>query len=299
MLERLNRPERLDFLAMKFGCRAVTDFCLENAYSDLHGGFGLMLHTHFPLVYRDLFGEQQDSGMVRVYVLRPAPSLQGSIMANDMFSFELILFGAATRHASACAEALGQLGINGITRNRYKFGVERIERIAPEDISIIWSTEGGWNVRHLTPTSAVELLNRPFTAELWQLQFVSPAAIKSDNNLLRDGLSPLIFFERLLGRAQLLATQQAGGPLLDNETKQCLIDSAKHIRVVRDDTRWIAQTRYSVRQQQRSEFGGLMGNLLLRGQSELLQGWLNLAPWMHVGSKTSFGLGQCKFLSAN
>lgn len=293
-LAGINRPERLDFLAMAFACRSAGGFRLDNPYSDLHGGFGLMLHAAWPLVYQELFGAQADSASVRAYVLRPGPALAGALGPGEAFSFELLLYGPAVRHAAACAEALAQLGINGLTPARHRFAVEAIERLSPTGRSPLWTPADGWRLGNLAPVAAAELLERPFPADRWQLQLLTPLAIKSGNQLLRAAPAPTAFFERLLGRAQLLATQQSGGPLLDGDSKRALLAAAGALQPAGADCRWQELTRYSARQRQRSEFGGLLGSLAFAGSPGPLSGWLHLAPWLHVGSKTSFGFGCCR-----
>lgn len=291
--ESLNRPERLDFLALRFTCRAHDGFSLENPFSDLHGGFGLMLHAHYRLIYEDLFGDQRDSGMVRTYVLRPLNALQQAVQAGQPFAFELVLIGASARYWMACAEAFERLGTNGVTSARYRFGIECIEQFSPQGILRVWSADQGWQVRNLVAASAAELLAEPFLASEWEFHFLTPIAIKTGNDLLRSTLLPIPFAERLLGRVQLLATQQGGGPLLDAQTKGKLLGQASGIEVLENQTWWQPASRYSRRQRRSSEFGGLVGNIRLRGEVSMLGRWFHLAPWLHVGSKTSFGLGQC------
>lgn len=299
MLHQLNGPERLDYLALRFHCRTDEGLTLSNPCSDLHGGFGLMLHAHFRSVYYDLLGAQADSGTVRAYVLRPGNALFGELGGGVGFDLDLLLFGAVVRHASPCAEALFRLGANGITQARQRFAIEHIERIGAADAVSVWSPQAGWNVRAMQPLAAAELLRNPLPAGEWRIELGTPLAIKHDNALLRSGLTPAIFFERLLGRAQLLATQQSGGPLLDPLSKQALLALASKLHWKQDETSWHSATRYSARQRQHSEFGGLLGYLLIDGDMGPLGGWLRLAEYLHVGSKTSFGYGRCHVFSAD
>ena len=293
MLECLHRPERLDFLALSFTCRADSRLSLDNAYSDLHGGFGLLLHRNYPHVYRELYGDQTDSAMVRSYVLRPGRELLRPIDGGCCFSFELILYGASVRHAVACIESISMLAQTGVTKWKQRFSLESVSRVSPQAAQPIWSAGNGWQLTHLQPVSASSLLEQAFDTERWRLHLDSPTAIKAANALLRSGLTPGVLFERLLGRAQLLATQQPGGPLLDPASKGQLLAHGNGLRGGAENLTWNQFSRYSVRQGQRNEFGGLTGWLEILGNPGPLGGWLHLLPWLHVGSKTSFGYGQC------
>jgi hypothetical protein len=294
MIERLNHAERLDFLALRLVCNGAEGFALDNPCSDLHGGFGLMLHAHFPDIYQALYGAQADSGSVRPYVLKPGRALFQSTVAADVFSIELILYGQATCHAPRCVEALRRLGENGITHARHRFSVQRVDRLGPSGPSEAGLVAAGGGLPALIPTTARSVLTAAPAAAAWRIHLETPLAIKHGNALLKMGLNARIFFERLIGRAQLLATQQGGAPLLDAETKRGLLDQASRIQLAADATQWVAASRYSVRQRQYTEFGGLMGDFELHDVTPHLAAWLAMAPWLHVGSKTSFGLGACQ-----
>lgn len=290
----LHRPERLDFLCLRFTAQAQNGFQLENPFSDLHGGFGLMLHAHAPLVFRELFAEQSDSGMVRGYVLRPGAELMAPVAENGVFSFDLTLYGVAVRHAAACMECLGQLGVNGLTRTRHHYRVEQIVRCSPASLDPVWTPESGWQIGHLAPVSAHEILQTPFAAERWRLQIHTPLILKSKNVVMRYAPQGWQFLDRLFGRAQLLATQQSGDLLLDKAAKQALWEAADQVKLTNDQTDWQPCSRHSAKKPDRNDFGGLTGHFELGGLPEILGGWLNLMPWLHVGSKTGFGLGHCE-----
>ena len=65
------------------------------------------------------------------------------------------------------------------------------------------------------------------------------------------------------GRLSSLARFHCGGPLdLDFRS---LIAQAQQVRLVNDETRWMAWTRYSARQDRRMEWEGLVGAATYEG----------------------------------
>ncbi|WP_172202834.1 CRISPR system precrRNA processing endoribonuclease RAMP protein Cas6 [Niveibacterium sp. COAC-50] len=292
----VTRPERLDFLALRFIARAERGFALANPYSDLHGGFGLMLHAHLRPIYEDLFGEQQGSSEVRGHVLRPADGMLQPVRAGERFAFELILVGPMVRHAAACAEALAMLGRNGVTPARHRYTLEQIDRIAPTGATTLWSPDTGWCIAALAPVAAEELLQvRTQKAEGALLDFVGPVRIKSGNDLLEHCPPPRVLIERLLARAQLLAKQQDGAPLIDGDSKRELLAQAETLSIPRNSLAWETIERVAARDRRRMDLGGLSGVVVLDGPLGELEGWLRLGEWLHIGNKTSFGLGQYRF----
>ena len=300
VLKAVQAPERLDFLTLRIRAQAQQGFVLDNPYSDLHGGFGLMLHAHLRPIFEDLFGEQQFGGEVRGYALRPGLALRQPVPAGGEFAFYLMLVGPAVRHAASCLEALSLLGLNGVTRARHRYDVFEVVACSPQGERVLWSPEQGWCVHALAPVSAADLLATQTGIDAVLVDFVSPLRIKHENRVLQHCPTPRVFFERLLGRLQMLATQQSGAPLISRDCKQALLESTKHLEVIRASLRWEALERYSARQRQSMESGGLSGTMLLSGPLGALEGWLRLGSWLHVGSKTSFGYGHfcCDVLSA-
>ncbi len=64
---------------------------------------------------------------------------------------------------------------------------------------------------------------------------------------------------------------------------------------MRATLRWWDWQRYSARQQTEMNFGGLLGDFELAGPAEVLQQLLpvlKMGEWLHVGKRTTFGLGK-------
>ena len=101
-----------------------------------------------------------------------------------------------------------------------------------------------------------------------------------------------ILMQRLLERAECLGLLYHRDATLDGETKRGLIDRARAIEITSHDLYWDDWSRYSGRQHTWMKFGGLLGEITYRGDLTPFLPWLALGEWMHVGGKTSFGLGR-------
>ena len=59
---------------------------------------------------------------------------------------------------------------------------------------------------------------------------------------------------------------------------------------------WSEWERYSHRQQQKMTFGGVLGHIKLTGELAPFLSLLQQGQWLHVGNKTTFGMGAYRIL---
>ena len=64
-----------------------------------------------------------------------------------------------------------------------------------------------------------------------------------------------------------------------------------NLSVRAEGLRWFDWGRYSQRQQQEMQLGGLLGSVHLQGDLAPFAQLLHLGQWLHVGKNASFGLG--------
>ncbi|RLC18770.1 MAG: hypothetical protein DRI57_07960 [Deltaproteobacteria bacterium] len=76
-----------------------------------------------------------------------------------------------------------------------------------------------------------------------------------------------------------------------------LSHAADDVRTVSSDLRWEHAIRYSNRQKRSMPFGGLIGEVTFAGDLAPFWPFILLGEWMHVGKKTSFGLGQYELVN--
>ncbi|MGH7321090.1 MAG: CRISPR system precrRNA processing endoribonuclease RAMP protein Cas6 [Candidatus Rokuibacteriota bacterium] len=98
-----------------------------------------------------------------------------------------------------------------------------------------------------------------------------------------------VLFRRLLGRLSSLARFHCGGPL--GVDFRGLIEHARAVRLLRDETRWTTWSRYSARQDRRMDWAGLVGCATYEGDLTPFWPYLVFGQWVHVGKGATFGLG--------
>ena len=125
------------------------------------------------------------------------------------------------------------------------------------------------------------------------VQFLSPTRIRNDGNYRRD-LTFQDLVRALLRRLSSLCYFHCGCELQVDFKR--MIDQAAAVRTVRCDLRWQEQERFSGRQRQRIEMGGVVGRVEFEADdAEVMAGYwplLKAGEWVHVGKGCVMGLGR-------
>lgn len=122
------------------------------------------------------------------------------------------------------------------------------------------------------------------------LHFTTPLRLQSNGvPLPLSQLTALDLLRALLRRTHLLLTLQMGGKGDFDYLR--LLQLAKDVRDSRELT-WSDWTRYSSRQHQTMQLGGVVGNWQLHTVPPELHDWLQLGQWLHIGKNATFGLGR-------
>lgn len=150
----------------------------------------------------------------------------------------------------------------------------------------VFSAAGGWHARPPGETP----LNVPPGPDALRVRFVSPLRLKRDDDLCGPGeFAPRIFFVALARRVQLLAATLTDETMpFDWPSYLAAVDALEF----QHSLRWQEMHRWSNRQQAGMKFGGLVGELQLRGDLAPLASMLAIGELVHVGKACAFGLGQ-------
>ena len=129
------------------------------------------------------------------------------------------------------------------------------------------------------------------------LEFTTPLRIKRDGHPLGVGrLAPQDLLMALVRRAadvsELHLGQPTGWDFAALRHAAGRVEGDKQLA-------WHDWTRYSSRQQRAMTLGGAMGRWTLRGDLRPFWPLLHLGQWLHVGSKTTFGLGRYLIVPAS
>ncbi|HEB63049.1 MAG TPA: CRISPR system precrRNA processing endoribonuclease RAMP protein Cas6 [Gammaproteobacteria bacterium] len=250
--------------------------------SAFHGGFGHALRQIAPTWYQHLFEPEKSaahfnpdfkppdkSAWPKPFVLLPPLDEQQGYAPGESFYCEITLFGHAIQHFPVCHAALEYLGSQmGLGRDQGRFKIEHVEEAK-------------------TNTS-----RPPVNPQQITLHFPTRLRLKSNNRLCRNELPFKLFFERLIGRLNTLALFYGEGEIIDHTQRRALLEHAEKITIKKDDLHWQEWDRFSGRQKAWMKFGGLLGEITYEGDLEPFIPYLTLGEWVHIGGKTSFGLGK-------
>lgn len=122
------------------------------------------------------------------------------------------------------------------------------------------------------------------------LHFTTPLRLQDNGRPLRvKDLTARDLLMALARRSSLLLEFQADVSLVLDFTQ--LAEQAKCVADTRDLT-WLDWTRYSSRQHQTMQLGGVIGHWTLHDLPPEFHPLLQLGQWLHIGKNATFGLGQ-------
>ena len=224
----------------------------------------------------------------RPFVIAPPPASADEYRRGDHVVFDLTLIGRAREFLPHFVVTLRE--VDGLGRGRRRVRLAKIEAVDP--------------LREVSETVFVgdEALVRPVDLGVTfdecaavrspgaaiRVAFLTQTRLKHDAGFVRRP-DFHVLFRRLLGRLSSLARFHCGAPL-DLDFRG-LIERAQAVRLVSDDTRWTAWTRYSSRQDRRMEWTGLVGSATYEGDLAVFWPYLLFGQWTHVGKGATFGLG--------
>ncbi|MBI4859007.1 MAG: CRISPR system precrRNA processing endoribonuclease RAMP protein Cas6 [Candidatus Riflebacteria bacterium] len=211
----------------------------------------------------------------------------GRLSGHQSFPMDLTLIGRGKDHLASFVEAVRLMGHRGLSTDRRRVVLERVEDVAPGAVRTILGHGDGsftasptdWTVSDLAPRSTTRLT----------LATVSPVRLLARRDRVTDLDLPLLL-RALFRRIGALARFHCGfEPEVDYGT---LLALAASVRIVEAKLEWTDLRRYSGRQKRRMALGGLTGSLVFEGDLERFLPFLELGEIVHVGKGTAFGLGR-------
>jgi hypothetical protein len=292
----------LPILKLHFSFLALDELRLEGfTGSTWHGALGHALARVAPEAFELLYGlPGQDSGTPRPFVLLPDLAVAAE---SPPLGFSLTLLGPAVELASVLVLAAENLAAVGLGNRQVPLRLLRVlqthEMTGLRRTSEVIGQEGLWRGDALTPVRLADLSTRwrqaPAGAAL--LRFDTRLRLKAGSNVLKQPPTCEVLLQRLLERVSSLA-QLYGSGALPSEAVRELLAQARAVALADTTLRWVEWSRASGRTGQVMPWGGLLGEVAYRGDLAELLPWLALGEWLHVGSKTSFGLGHYRLWSA-
>lgn len=223
------------------------------------------------------------------------PGATGALPPGSELCLQMVLFGDANAWLPYIVHALEQLGRNGLGRERARLALLAVEQQDEQDNSRWWSILDH-DLRRLQPRPA-QIPAVPALPPSMRVQLSTPLRIKQQGRYLHPAaFTSRLFLRALHRRWRLLIDFFADGgspPSLSNET-------LSGIALMDYDLQWRDWTRWSARQRQEMQLGGLCGHFDLDLRPvPMLWPLLWWGQWAHVGNATSFGLGAYHIELAN
>lgn len=215
----------------------------------------------------------------RPFVIEPPTTPQAHIERGENLQFELIIIGQAIRYSQDFEIVFRELGRVGLGKAQGKYRLQSMELVK----SI--------NTAHINRYAATLPTDRI------PLNFLTPTRLKHRGRWVKSGPAFDVLIKALLSRTSSLSYFHCG-ERLDVDFRG-LIDRAAAVNIIDNQTRWEDWSRFSGRQQQRIEMGGLLGPVTYKGNLTDYLPLLALGELIHVGKGTVFGNGQYQIVTIN
>ena len=298
----LNSLVSLPLLRLHFAFQALDELRLEGfTGSTWHGALGHALARVSPEAFELMYGlPGQDSGTPRPFVLLPDQPLATASLG---LGFSVTLFGPAVELATVLVLAVENLAAAGLGNRQIPLRLLRVlqtHAVAGRPVSSeVLGLDGNWCGDALAPIRLADL------AACWQqapagsllIRFDTRLRLKAGSSVMKQTPTLEILLQRLLERISALALLYGTGALPSDGVRGMLAQARK-VALVETTMRWAEWSRASGRTGQVMPWGGLLGEVIYRGDLTEFLPWLGLGEWLHVGSKTSFGLGHYQLWTA-
>ena len=281
------------------------------AGSTLRGGFGhafrKMVCTQGPIDCRDctlkavcpypyIFETAPFEGatQLRTYGDVPRPfvidplSTRGEYRRGESFVFRLTLIGRAIDYLPYFLVSFRELGELGIGKGRGRFQLTHVQTEGGESIYDA-ETQMVHNLNNTLSFDEIQGETESLPTDQLTVRLLTPTRI-THKGQITDKLPFHLFWRRLIGRISALAYFHCGESL--NLDFKGLIAQAETVETVASSLKWKDWTRYSSRQNQKMQLGGLVGSVTYAGDLEAFLPFVALGKFLHVGKNGTFGLGK-------
>lgn len=232
-----------------------------------HAVFGAALHDASPAAFAALLGPDQAQ---RPWVLSPPLDAATDFRGGEILRWRLRLFGPASLHADACAQALAAFGRRGLGQAQQRAALVDVVR-RPVALDHLLHEEG-------TDASALHL------------RLLTPIAVRHDGRVHDTIPDMRMLVQRVLARIARVAAPQWQELFAPGE-RQLLLQRADAATCEHHALQWIAMPRRSQRQQRTMTMAGWQGPISFAAPAGELKPWFALARVLQLGSRTTFGFG--------
>lgn len=226
------------------------------------------------------------------FVIEPRFGVQ-RVAPGERLTFGLVLVGRAMQYLPYFLLAFQELGRMGLGKPPGRFVLQRIRAVHPwtgeqlllfDGVDMLGGTAGlvvrGGDV-------AVRVARMP--GMMVRLRFLTPARLKFESRVVSE-VPFHVLVRSLLRRLSSLAYFHCGQRW--EVDFRGLVTAAESVSVTASTLAWQDWERFSTRQQQRINLGGVMGEIGYRGALRPFLPLLALGEMVHVGKGAVFGNGR-------
>lgn len=221
------------------------------------------------------------------YIIEPPPLGGHDYLPGETLVFNMVLTGKALKQFSLIILAMQQAFKTGVSRQN---GSAELDEVYLLDKA---------NKKHLIFSSYNELIQPHEQALLIappdtdirevRLNFKTPLRLQQNSKPVRaKQLSARQLLVSLARRINLLSEFHNGQVLVKDF--KALAGKAETV-AIEHRLKWHDWVRYSNRQKQKMQLGGLIGEIALSGDLTGFYSLLYLGQWLHVGKNATFGMG--------
>lgn len=228
---------------------------------------------------------QKFSHMPQPYVIEPPAGDGLRLQAGQTFGFSLVLIGKALERLPTVLQAWERALRTGLGRNKAPcYLLDAHEEVSCKPLL---KNPCEQSVNLLGSLPAI-----PQPGPQVTLHFHTPLRLQVQGRPAQAAqLTARDLLIALARRHQLLRDVHLGAAAPQYNFKT-LAAQAAAIEWHAPDLRWFDWGRYSQRQQQEMQLGGLLGKVQLRGDLAPFAELLHLGQWLHVGKNATMGLGR-------
>lgn len=297
-METLGSPSPLSFTLSDgweaFPILRLRFFLKSNGLSlpHFHGAFwhsvlGMGLKRRFPEVYEILWKSQGTQS----YAIQAPMTMGAHVQRGEILSFDLTLFGDATRFAFHCMETIHDVALLGLGSKTFKgergtATLVAVESVTPFGIAGVFREGEGFLEPPVPfPSGDILSISKGVKTNRINLLCETPLHLKTDNHICMVSPEFSIIVKRLLGRMNQFI------PMPFTMEKKILLDKSMEVSQGYHDIIWFDLHRWSSRQEKDLMHGGIVGTLEYIGDLTPFLPWLSMGQWLQIGNKTTFGLG--------
>ena len=226
------------------------------------------------------------------YVIEPPPLGSKDYKPGETLSFSMVLIGQAIKQLPLIIFAWQRALAYGLGKTRSKAKLVYVTVQTAEQPQLIYS------VGNNSTIAEHQALTLPVITDInfLSIHIKTPLRIQKEGQILSHNMTARDFIMSLVRRYYLLEEFHTA-PYQAPDFSEL----AELAQAVTCEThfKWCDWVRYSKRQQQKMVFGGVLGELKLTGDLTPFLSMLVLGQWLHVGNKTTFGMGNYRLTSAS